>query len=75
MQNGNDLKGVNQDSIQSMNRTLIMKLLVVMGKELIEMFIGGLVAFSYRSYTDMTYKIGVFAQDCNVEYHNISFTN
>ena len=27
MQNGNELKGVNQDSIQSMNRTLIMKLL------------------------------------------------
>lgn len=47
---------------------------VVMCNDLIEIFAGDLVVFSYRSYTEMPYKIGVFAQDCNAEYHNIEFT-
>lgn len=47
---------------------------VVLSHDLIEIFVGDLAAFSYRSYTEMPYKIGVFAQDCNVEYHNITFS-
>ena len=47
---------------------------VVMCNDLIEIFVGDTIAFSYRSYTEMPYKIGVFAQDCSVEYHNLAFT-
>ncbi len=46
----------------------------VLTDTMIEIFVGEQVAFSYRTYQEMPYRIGVFAQDCNVEYHNISFT-
>lgn len=46
----------------------------VLTDTMIEIFVGDQVAFSYRTYTEMPCRIGVFAQDCNAEYHNISFT-
>ena len=46
----------------------------VLTETMIEIFIGEQVAFSYRTYRKMPYRIGVFAQDCNMEYHNISFS-
>ncbi|MCD8364097.1 MAG: family 43 glycosylhydrolase [Lachnospiraceae bacterium] len=46
----------------------------VLTDTLIEIFVGDLVAFSYRTYRKLPYRIGIFAQDCNVEYHNIHFS-
>ena len=46
----------------------------VLTDTMIEIFIGDRAAFSYRTYAKRPCRIGVFAQDCNVEYHNISFT-
>lgn len=45
-----------------------------MTDSMIEIFIGEMIAFSYRTYRKMPFRIGVFAQDCNVEFHNITFT-
>lgn len=47
---------------------------VVLTDTMIEAFIGDKVAFSYRTYQKMPYRIGIFAQDCIVEYHNIRFS-
>lgn len=46
----------------------------VLTDTMIEIFVGDQVAFSYRTYEKRACRIGVFAQDCNVEYHNIEFT-
>lgn len=46
----------------------------VLTDTMIEIFIGNRAAFSYRTYAKRPCRIGVFAQDCNVEYHNIEFT-
>ncbi len=46
----------------------------VLTDTMIEIFVGEQVAFSYRTYEKRACRIGVFAQDCNVEYHNIEFT-
>lgn len=46
----------------------------VLTETMIEIFIGELAAFSYRTYQKMPCRIGIFAQDCNAEYHNIRFT-
>ena len=47
---------------------------LVLSDTTIEAFIGDRIAFSYRTYAKQPNRIGVFAQDCNVEFHNISFT-
>jgi len=47
---------------------------LVLTDTMIEAFVGNKVVFSYRTYKKMPYRVGVFAQDCNVEFHNISFT-
>lgn len=47
---------------------------VVLTDTMIEAFIDGRVAFSYRTYAKMPRRIGIFAQDGNVEFHNIRFT-
>lgn len=52
----------------------IINIKLVLTDTMIEAFIGEQVAFSYRTYNKMPRRIGVFAQDCNVEYHNINFT-
>ncbi|MBS1335485.1 MAG: glycosyl hydrolase, partial [Blautia sp.] len=46
----------------------------ILTDSMIEIFIGEMIAFSYRTYRKMPFRIGVFAQDCNVEFHNITFT-
>lgn len=46
----------------------------VLTDTMIEIFIGNMAAFTYRTYAKRPCRIGVFAQDCNVEYHNIEFT-
>ena len=46
----------------------------VLTETMIEIFAGDQLAFCYRTYQKRPYRIGVFAQDCNVEFHNISFT-
>lgn len=46
---------------------------IVMTGSLIEMYIDDCVVFSYRSYRETNNMIGIFAQDCNVEYLNIKF--
>ena len=52
----------------------IINIKIVLTDTMIEAFIGDKVAFSYRTYNKLPRRIGVFAQDCNVEYHNIAFT-
>lgn len=47
---------------------------LVLTDTMIEAFVGNQIAFSYRTYRKMPNRIGVFAQDCNVEFHNIDFT-
>lgn len=47
---------------------------IVMTGSLIEIFIDDSVVFSYRSYRETGNTIGIFAQDCNIEYLNIKFT-
>ena len=44
-----------------------------MSENLMEMFIGDQIAFTYRAYTPAKNQIGLFAQDCSVEYHHIRF--
>lgn len=46
---------------------------IVMSENLMEMFIGDQIAFTYRAYTPAKNQIGLFAQDCSVEYHHIRF--
>lgn len=46
---------------------------LVLSDSTIEAFIGNKIAFSYRTYSKLAHRIGLFAQDCAVEYHNISF--
>jgi beta-fructofuranosidase len=45
---------------------------VFLDKGIMEMFIDNRVAFCYRTYTVLAQKIGVFVQDGNIEYHNIT---
>lgn len=46
----------------------------VLTETMIEIYAGEQIAFTYRTYSKMPCRIGVFAQDCNVEYHNIEIT-
>ena len=48
---------------------------IVVGKTTIEAFIDDMIAFSYRSYEPAEHEIGLFAQDSNVDFHNLSFQN
>lgn len=46
---------------------------IIFTESIFEVFIGNRIAFTYRAYDVAPNSIGVFAQDCKVEYHNISF--
>lgn len=47
---------------------------VVIDNDLIEIFVGEKVAFTYRSYEKPEYEIGLIVQDGNAEYYNIKFS-
>lgn len=51
----------------------LIDLKVVIDRDLLEIFIGEKVAFTYRSYEIAEYEIGLIVQDGKVEYSNISF--
>jgi beta-fructofuranosidase len=46
---------------------------VVIDHDLIEIFVGEKVAFTYRSYEKAEYEIGFIVQDGNADYYNIKF--
>lgn len=52
----------------------VIDLKVVIDHDMIEIFAGEKVAFTYRSYEAAPHAIGVFAQDANVEFFDISVT-
>jgi len=41
---------------------------------MVEIFIGGKAAFTYRIYEEMDYDIGLLVQDGIVEYYDIVIT-
>ena len=47
---------------------------VVIDNDMIEIFIGDKVAFTYRSYERPEYEIGLIVQDGNSEYYDIEIT-
>ncbi|MDD2458580.1 MAG: GH32 C-terminal domain-containing protein [Eubacteriales bacterium] len=51
----------------------IIDLKVVIDHDLVEIFIGEQVAFTYRSYEKPDHEIGLIVQDGKVEYYNIHF--
>jgi len=42
-------------------------------ESILEIFIGNKIAFTYRVYGKAKHIIGVFAQDCEIKFQNISF--
>jgi len=51
----------------------IIDIKVVIDNDMIEIFAGEKVAFTYRSYEQPDYEIGFAVQDGNVEFYNIRF--
>lgn len=52
----------------------VIDLKVVIDHDMMEIFVGEKVAFTYRSYEKPEYEIGLIVQDGNVEYYDIEIT-
>ncbi len=48
---------------------------VAIDNDMVEIFVGECVAFTYRSYEKQAYEIGLLAQDASVEYYGIKLTH
>lgn len=52
----------------------VIDLKVLIDNDLVEIFVGEKVAFTYRSYEKPEYQIGLIVQDGNAEYYEIEIT-